>query len=252
MIRNDETKRKWQRSTSGEKVSVAGISGARGSPLLPPPRHTRLTNETLSYVCSNYCRHSAYTRSTQRALKYYPRHLAPFPVPHEKPPNGRSSSFVVVVAIAIIAVVVVVLVVVVVIPFFLPRCNSRVLGHYFFFFFLPANTFLLSRDLTRAWSVTVLSSFSFASLASLRTQHGARNKNRWWRWRSGGRLSKETRDIYDRFNGREKEAELLLIVLDQRFFCARWRFDQERVTEYFVTVCTLCLSNGYMKREYWV
>lgn len=22
--------------------------------------------------------------------------------------------------------------------------------------------------------------------------------------------------------------------------------------EYFVTVCTLCLSNGYMKREYWV
>lgn len=61
-------------------------------------------------------------------------------------------------------------------------------------------------------------------------------------------MSKETRDIYDRFNGREKEAELLLIVLDQRFFCARWRFDQERVTEYFVTVCTLCLSNGYMKR----
>lgn len=118
MIRNDETKRKRQRSTSEEKVSVAGISGARGSPLLPPPRHTRLTNETLSYVCSNYCRHSAYTRSTQRALKYYPRHLAPFPVPHEKPPNGRSSSFVVVVAIAIIAVVVVVLVVVVVIPFF--------------------------------------------------------------------------------------------------------------------------------------
>lgn len=72
--------------------------------------------------------------------------------------------------------------------------------------------------------------FSFASLASLRTQHGARNKNRWWRWRSGGRLSKETRDIYDRFNGREKEAELLLIVLDQRFFCARWRFDEEHVT----------------------
>lgn len=31
-------------------------------------------------------------------------------------------------------------------------------------------------------------------------------------------MSKETRDIYDRFNGREKEAELLLIVLDQRFF----------------------------------
>lgn len=43
-------------------------------------------------------------------------------------------------------------------------------------------------------------------------------------------MSKETRDIYDRFNGREKEAELLLIVLDQRFFCARWRFDEERVT----------------------
>lgn len=99
--------------------------------LLPPPRHTRLTNETLSYVCSNYCRHSAYTRSTQRALKYYPRHLAPFPSPHEKPPNGRSSSFVVLVGNGnIIAVVVVVetstgssntL--------FLPRCNnSRVLG----------------------------------------------------------------------------------------------------------------------------
>lgn len=43
-------------------------------------------------------------------------------------------------------------------------------------------------------------------------------------------MSKETRDIYDRFNGKEKETELLLIVLDQRFFCARWRFDHERVT----------------------
>lgn len=135
--RRDDTKRRNEEETTTEKKWRKSVRGryfwrARVPPLLlPPPRHTRLTNETLSYVCSNYCRHSAYTRSTQRALKYYPRHLAPFPSPHEKPPNGRSSSFVVLVGNGnIIAVVVVVetstgssntL--------FLPRCNnSRVLG----------------------------------------------------------------------------------------------------------------------------
>lgn len=133
------------------------------SPSPPPssaPRHTRLTNETLSYVCSNYCRHSACTRSTQRALKYYPRHLAPFPGPHEKPPNGRSYSFsfsffffVVVVVIALIVVVVAVAVEVGSSSssntLFLPRYNSRVTWATSSFF-LRANTFLLSRDLTRA------------------------------------------------------------------------------------------------------
>ena len=34
-------------------------------------------------------------------------------------------------------------------------------------------------------------------------------------------MSKETRDIYDRFNGIERDAQCLLIVLDQHFFCAR-------------------------------
>lgn len=61
-------------------------------------------------------------------------------------------------------------------------------------------------------------------------------------------MSKETRDIYDRFNGREKEAELLLIVLDQRFFLRALEIRPGARYEYFVTVCTLCLSNGYMKR----
>lgn len=48
-------------------------------------------------------------------------------------------------------------------------------------------------------------------------------------------MSKETRDIYDRFNGIERDAQCLLIVLDQHFFCARSSFE-ERIFRRFVYV----------------
>lgn len=55
----DGTKERSNDRGRGEKVSIGGISGALGPRCRS--RHTRLTNETLSYVCSNYCRHSACT-----------------------------------------------------------------------------------------------------------------------------------------------------------------------------------------------
>lgn len=57
---------RWPVRTGDKKVSIAGISGAvdpRGPVSLVPRASTRVTNETLSYVCSNYSRHIPRARS---------------------------------------------------------------------------------------------------------------------------------------------------------------------------------------------